>query len=49
MKTAARENQTAAQLCAAPQLTERKARTNLLDRAGWMARKTPAAAEVFFS
>jgi hypothetical protein len=49
MKTADRENQTRCICFPAPENTERKTRTILLNGAGWTARTTPAKGEVFFS
>jgi len=48
MKTAGRKNQQRCVNQAASEITERKARTILLNAVGWTARKTPAEGEVFF-
>ena len=48
MKTAGKENQTAAGMEQRPEITERKATTILLDGVGWKPRKNPAVEEVFF-
>jgi hypothetical protein len=49
MKTAGKENQTAAGMEQRPEITERKATTILLNGVGWKPRKFPAAGKVFFS